>query len=123
MPNPIDNMFAAAFAASPFVTETLTIHAQQVEGGVARRSGVCTVRGSATPGDTYAASIADGGEGAEWTCEFPATAWASDVPLSKGAWIEADGERPELHVLSVLKLRGIYHLVCSAREGRPTNAR
>ena len=48
MPNPIDNMFASSFAASPFATETVTVCADDKasSGGMSRNQVRVSISGA-----------------------------------------------------------------------------
>lgn len=119
MPTPVDNLFAAAFAASPFATERVTIHAEDTGAdAIARTGATVEVRGASVQ-DAGAPQFMEGADPAPWqfVVRFPVAAWTASVPLTAGAWIDGAADRPALHVVQVQRLFGLYHLKCSTREG------
>lgn len=122
MPNPIDNMFAAAFAASPFATETVTVCADDTasSGGMSRNQVRVSISGASVQ-DAGAPQFMEGADPAPWqfVVRFPVRAWTAAVPLTAGSTVELDldGAPRVLHVVQVQRLAGIYHLKCSVREG------
>lgn len=122
MANSIDNMFAAAFAASPFATETVTVCADDTasSGGMSQNQVRVSVSGASVQ-DAGAPQFMEGADPAPWqfVVRFPVRAWTAAVPLTAGSTVELDldGAPRVLHVVQVQRLAGIYHLKCSAREG------
>ena len=121
MPCPLDSVFASAFAASPFATETVTVRAERPEGGgMSRKAAEVTVRGASVQ-DAGAPQYLEGSDPEAWqfAVRFPASAWTAAVPLTAGSSIAAapDGAWPALHVVQVQRVAGIYHLKCIEQKG------